>query len=393
MFSTYFTAIENPVDTYFLIDASNDVPVYDLERIKEFVNQHGRTFGVSGKKRVSVYAYATASRLYLPIKDGDSVERLTSAVNKVTNSGEMRSITNVLKTVKEDIVKDTSGKGIGKLVVIFIAGSVSPLEVFSMKSESENLRKLGAQVVAVGIGTKVNKNDVLSLVQDKADASNVPVVDQLPSVTSLLSDALKNAQKVSEKIDLAFFIGVDSNNAVQDFSLGKQLAIGFLEKLDVSLSKIRIGLVVFGANARVYLRFVGTQDKDQVKRIFEGLATPQPGLGLVKALELGSKEIFNERYGARTDVPKTAFIITNNFNDIRSKDASEALRKQGVRIVATVLGGSNRVTYVSDIATADRGVIKVENDNAIRKAINSMITALLPGMLNSSIWPSYHGSS
>lgn len=373
--------IENPVDTYYLIDASVDVRKSFLDAMKGFVAWQGKVIGISKDKRMSVYSYGKTPRLLLAVKDGTSVDRLKDAVDKIANTREPRKVAEALKRVKDSIASEGQRSNIGKVVVTFITGDIMPFDLLNSKSEADELRRLGTAVFVVAIGPKVNKIDALSIVKDKENLADADNVQQLPYATAKLSDVIKNAQKVSGEVDVGFIWGVDGPGAEQDFSNEKWLILKLLDKLDVASDRIKVGLIIYGVNARLIMRFDEAKNKGEIIKAIESLSPPQPGLGLGRALELGRLELFNERYGARRGKPKTAFVISNYFDDARAKESAEGLRKQDVRIVAILTGDSGRAGYINDIANVDRGVITFGKGDDLQQTVNTMVAALLPGEL------------
>ena len=357
-----------------------DVSDVALEKMKDFVKEQGKVIGISSDKRASVMAFGTTPQTYLPINDGTSLARMQRAVDKVTNTGESRVISEAVKALKGSIAAVGSKGNVGRVGVVFIAGKISQFDLTRLQSETAALQRYGMELFFIAVGSKVKDQEIASIARKKGNLAHVSSVDQLADAMSDLSAAIKNSEKVSEELDLGIVIGVDRENADSDFRLGKQLLIELLDKLDVSSTKIRLGLILYGASARTILRLDRTLSKDQIKREIEALSTPQPGSTLAQALDISRNDLFLERNGARRGVPKTALILSNSFDDPRSKDAAESLRKQGIRVVATVLGDNDRVKLIGDIASAYKGTVRLAKDDDIPTAVNTLSVAILPGM-------------
>eukprot|EP00112_Aurelia_sp_Birch-Aquarium-sp1_P005724 Seg1649.2 transcript_id=Seg1649.2/GoldUCD/mRNA.D3Y31 product="Collagen alpha-4 chain" protein_id=Seg1649.2/GoldUCD/D3Y31 len=373
--------ITRPVDVFYLIDSSKYVSSDTLKEMKDFVIEQGNVYNVSRDGvRISVMSYSDTLKTYLAVGQGVNMDLVKGAVGKVTESSKPRNVEKALKSMKDVIQNGRDGvrKEAGKVVVLLIAGRNERSGFNELRKEAGDLRRVGADIAVIAIGSDVNKDEIKSVVATPSEIVRVPTADRLNTVTANISDRVSGAQLMSDPLDLGFVIGASEPSADKDFKLGKYFMKEILKKLDVSPDKSRVGLIVFGSDARIVFRLDTVRDKDNAIRAIEGLRMPGNGNALEKAIGFSRTYMFSELYGARRGIPKTLVVLTNKNSNSAEKSEVDKLKTDGVKVVVVSLGKNVVDETTKTLATSSKDFVKVSSKDDLRNVIKEAVSSLLP---------------
>ena len=378
----YFLGVTKPVDLFFLIDNSKYVSVNALQNMKDFVTEQGNVYKLSRDGvRISVMSYSDTLKIYLAVGKGTNMDLVKAAVGKVTESSKARHAEKALQSMKEIIQNGRDGirQKAGKVVVLLIAGRNERSGFNELRKEAEDLRRLGADIAVITIGSDVNENEIESVVTAPSEIIRVPSADRLSDATANISDAVSGAQTISDPLDVGFVIGASGSSADKDFKLGKEVIREMVKKLDVSADKTRVGLVVYGSDPNFVFRLDTVTDKDNAIRAIEGLRMPGDGNALNKAIDLSRRYMFSESYGARRGIPKTLVVLMNKNAKSAEESEVDKLKTDGVKVVVVSLGKNVADETTTKLATSSKDFVKVSSKEDLRSGVKQAVSSLLPG--------------
>ena len=364
-----------------MVDTSKYVSSDALQKMKAFIVEQARMYKMSSSVRISVISYNNISRTYLPIGQDTGVEAVQRALGKVTKTDNPRQAEKALNSLKDVISNRREGvrQEAGKVVVLLIAGRNERSGFDELRKEANDLRRVGADIAVIAIGSNVNEGEVKSVAATPSDIVRVPTADRMKDATANISDAVNDAQKLAEPVDIGFLIGVNGPSADKDFELGKDVIIDLLNKVDVSPDKGLVGLIVYGPNARIVLRFDMVNNRDDAIRAVKGLRIPGEGYALEKAIGLSRRDLFSELYGARNGIPKTLVILLNTNANSAERSQVERLKADGVKVVVISLGKIVPDDTTKNVATSSTDFVKVGSKEDLRAGARKAVSALLPG--------------
>lgn len=379
-----FVETGEPVDMFFVIDTSRGVTAEDLRKMKDFVLKQADVYKPSDKgARMSVITYADRAAMQLPVNRGTSIGALRNALGSVGLSGRQRRVESGLELAKDTIVNKRDGveDDRGKVVVLMVGGRSDPAGLGSIKVQGDALRRAGAKTVVIGVGGELDESALTSGAKDAESFVRVKPGGDLLDATPTISSAVKDAAKTSVAIDMVFILGATGSNAEKDFNLGKRAVVEMLKKLDVSRDKARVGLILYGKRASIVMRLDSLKDGESPVSIVEQIRAPgEAGFGLSEALNFARNFVLSERYGARRNVPKTAVVFVNRDIDEASKLAADALRQDGVKIIAVSLGAQDSRDSLKGITGSDDDVARITKEGDIEEALTKKRgSSLLPG--------------
>ena len=378
----YLLGVTKPVDLFYLIDNSKYVSGDALQKMKDFVTEQGNIYKVSRDGvRISVMSYSDALKTYLAVGKGFNMNLVKEAVGKVTDSSKPRHVEKALQSMKEIIQngRDGTREKAGKVVLLLIAGRSERSGFDELRKEAEDLRRVGADIAVIAIGSDVNEDEIKSVATTPSVIIRVPTADRLKDATANISDAVNGAQTISDPLDVGFVIGANGPSASKDFKLGKDVVIEMVRKLDVAPDKSRVGLVVYGSDASFVFRLDTVRDKDNAIRAIEGLRMPGDGNALDKAIDLSRRYMFSGLYGARRGTPKILVLLLNKNVNSAEKSEVEKLKSDGVKMVVVSLGRHVADETTKNLATSSKDLVKVSSKEDLRSGVKQAVSSLLSG--------------
>ena len=370
------------MDIFYLIDHSQYVSSDTLRQMKTFVIEQGKLYNVSEEGvRISVMSYSDTLKTYLAVGQGVNMDSVRGAVAKITGSSKPRNAEKALQSMKEIIQNSRDGirQKAGKVVVLLIAGRNERSGFNELRKEAEDLRRVGADIAVIAIGSDVNVDEIKSVTTTPSDIVRVPTADRLNDATANISDTVSGAQTISDPLDVGFVIGASGASADKDFKLGKDVIKEMVRKLDVAADKSRVGLIMYGSDASLIFRLDTVRDKDSAIRAIEGLRLPGDGNALSKAIDLSRRYMFSESYGARRGIPKTLVVLMNKNANSAERSEVEKLKTDGVKVVVVSVGKNIADGTTKDLATSSNDFVKVSSRDDLRTGVKVAVSSLLPG--------------
>ena len=360
-----------------------------IRNMKEFVSTQARVFPVSNSKaRISLLSYGEKTSKLLPINEGSSVMALRLALNKITQGMGLRYVGGVLAVVR-DIVsnkKDGIRAGAKKVFVLFIAGRDLKSDAAELTKQSEELRRLGVGLVVIALGPFVKKSDIEAMGMKSGNILYSETDAEIMSKLSGISQIVAAIEKKREQIDVVFIIGSSRNDDATQFELGKKIMVGIVKHLDVSPYGVRIAIIVYGTDARIFLQLDRSTSKENVIKTISGLTLPLGGDGLGKAIDLSRKEIFAvEANGTRTGVPKAAIVFVTRDIDVPASIAFVMLAQDNVKVKAIALSSSIGLDSLRSVSSTPKDAVLIASEGDLAQVLPRLVGSLVPGWYSSCI--------
>ena len=366
------------------MDTSRGITSELLSRMKNFVLQQNDIYKVSDVgARFSLISYADRGVMQLPLNRGTSIAAVRNALNSIGLTGRQRRVESGLQVVRDVIVNKRDGvqEDRGKVIVLMVGGKSDQFGLPSIKSEADELKRAGAKVVVMGIGLDLDETALKSAASKPETFVAIKSEGHLLVATPSISDAIKHAGRLPMIVDLGFVLGADGPNAEKDFALGKEVIKAVLKRLLVSKDMARVGLIVYGKRADIVLRLDQISNTDTALKLVDRMRTPEKGFALSNAITMARNNLFNSAAGARQEVPKTMMIFVNRDIDRSSKLAAEALKQDGVKIVALWIGSKDATDSLESITTNDQDILRIDDAYSIKRVAVRPASFLLPGKL------------
>ena len=162
-------------------------------------------------------------------------------------------------------------------------------------------------------------------------------------------------------VDIAFVVDSSGSISKSNYRKIKAFVKHVARSFGVSPTESRAGIVVYSTSASVKAHFGQYLTIDEFVVAVDRLPHERGYTRIDKALKVASTQLFPR---ARQDVPKIAMVLTDGEQTkspdaVGLKEASEPLRRAGVRIVAFGIGKRVNVRELRLIVERDEDVIRV----------------------------------
>ena len=173
-------------------------------------------------------------------------------------------------------------------------------------------------------------------------------------------------------MDVAFV--VDSSGSIKDthYKIEKDFINQVASSLNISSGHSRAAIVLFSTNAEVKATFGQYNDIDNFKEVVNKLPHFKKTTRIDRALDVADKEVFSQ---IRQDVTKLAIVLTDGVQDKDAKklsEASEPLRKKGVRVLAVGIGGGVSEAELRLMVDSPNDVVHSADFNELKLKVDSI---------------------
>ena len=324
--------------------------------------------------------YDNTAKVLLTVEQGSSISALKLALDQVRSTDRQRNIVSALRLVQERIGRKEDGlrDHVAKVLVVFLNGRSAAPSKDEIKSQLNKLGQLGVHLVVIGIGSNVAKEDAKDLVSRPENLVLVKEPEEIFGASPVIS-TVATSGGVSREMEVGFILGADGPNSVTDFALGRKAVQRIIDKLDIGVGKVQVGLAVYGNEEGLFLKLSPENNRDTVIRTIENVALPNDESSKETSIELSSNDIYNKLFEGKDGVAKTAVIFVNGFIDNSVRNAVQRLQSKGVKIIGVALGEQSNVELIRPIARA--GAFKVGGIKDFGKDIKPIVSAIIPGEL------------
>ena len=160
---------QTPVDLAFIVDSSGIIGTKNYLKEKHFIKQLARSLGVApGQSRAALVLYSDAATLKAGFDQYPTLEEFHKSVDDLPYEGGSTRIDLALEKANQEVFPQAR-KGVPKIAILITDGKQTKTAYSKgLREASEPLRKAGVRVLAVGVGSGVDL-DELRLVTESDD--------------------------------------------------------------------------------------------------------------------------------------------------------------------------------------------------------------------------------
>ena len=157
------------MDLAFIVDSSASIQEINYQKEKEFVKQLAHSFGVAqGQSRAALVLYSTSPSIKVAFDQYQTLEEFHKAVDQLPYEKGLSRIDLALEKASQEIFPQARKSVPNIVILITAAKQTQAADSKGLKEASEPLRRAGVRVLAVGIGSGVDP-DELRLVTESDD--------------------------------------------------------------------------------------------------------------------------------------------------------------------------------------------------------------------------------
>ncbi|XP_078098451.1 collagen alpha-6(VI) chain-like isoform X2 [Mustelus asterias] len=352
-------------DIFFLIDGSGSISPENFQDLKRFLVDIMKVFSIgTDQVRVGVVQYADNPRVevgstqYAHKMELERVIRQIVQVGGGTNTG--RALTYMKNFIGE---AEKSRKTRVRRFLITVTDGKSQDDVTTPAVE---LQKQGVTVYAVGVGV-ANKNE-LQLIAGADE--RVFYTDNFDALTNMQNGIVrdicsKEACSKLDQADVIFLVDGSGSIAPTDFLLMKKFINVFLNKTNIGLDKVQIGLIQFSSNPKLEFQLGAHSTKAKARRAISDMQQLGGGTLTGQALSY-TADYFDTARGGRPGIPQYLIVITDGEAQDEVLQPAKAMRDKGITVFAVGVFNANSTQLLEMGGSWDK-VYYVENFELLEK--------------------------
>ncbi|PFX28712.1 Collagen alpha-3(VI) chain [Stylophora pistillata] len=350
---------DEKLDLVFLLDGSTSITNTEFQDAKLFIKKLYSNFPIGEySTHVGLVVFGEGSQTIFDLIEYTDKETLNVKLNLISKSNSSGNfLGRGLKTVKKSIY-DVSARPGGHQVLVVIAAGTSQDDV---NAPSRDLRDEGVRIFCVGVGNKVDVNQLQYVVtaperehlatasSDNLDTLLGPVVQ---NIRRDITETVVPLKLTDVKMDLVFLLDVNSNNFRRDqFSNVLNSIKSTYAPFVIGNEKTRIGVLAYDEHIHTMIpmgQYPSQQSLDIA--IDEILTSPSSGESLLgQGLVAVKSQLF---YGKpRPEVPKILVVISGGKSKDNVMGPSKVLKELNVTIFCIGVGQNVDRSELEAIAT------------------------------------------
>lgn len=195
------------MDLAFIIDSSGSIGRTNYQKEKNFVKEVAKSFGVGpGQSQAAMVLYSNSASVQAQFGQYSTTADFAKAVDGLPYERGLTRIDKALDLAATDVFSKAR-EGVPKIALLITDGTQTPAaDAKDLKEASEPLRKAGIRVLAVGVGSGVDA-DQLRLITENDD--DVVIADDfqdlLLKLRNLTSKACDLAGEYRSKVDVCLW--------------------------------------------------------------------------------------------------------------------------------------------------------------------------------------------
>ena len=158
------------MDVAFILDSSGSIGRTNYLKQKEFVKQVARSFGVApGQSQAAMVLYSSTASVQARFGQYATAEEFAKAVDALPYERGRTRIDMALDLASTDIFP-AARPDVPKIAILITDGKQTQAkDAKNLKEASDPLRKAGVRVLAVGIGSGVDADELRSITETDED--------------------------------------------------------------------------------------------------------------------------------------------------------------------------------------------------------------------------------
>ncbi|KAM9851920.1 collagen alpha-6(VI) chain-like [Aulostomus maculatus] len=343
---------EKFADIFFLVDSGINPAQFQQVRsiLVRLVNQLNIR---ASAHRLGLAQYSQDVKVEFLLNAHQTKEEALNAVKRVRQRklqpGEPRNLGSALEFANAAFFTTDAGgraeQGYRQILVV-LSGKDSDDEVYI---QSRRIKSEGITVVGMSVGASMQE---ISLVATPpyAYSSISNAVPELRKISEMKEEQISQFGdcKAAKIADIVFIIDESGSIGTANFQLVRQFLHTIVNGLEISPSRVRVGIVMYRdqPTAQVYLNTF--KDKTDLLNFIKILPYHGGGTNTGAALKFTLEQVFTKERGSRKDlgVQQVAVVITDGKSQDDVSNAAADLRRFNVTIYAVGIKGADQVQLV-----------------------------------------------
>ncbi|CAJ1063129.1 collagen alpha-6(VI) chain isoform X2 [Xyrichtys novacula] len=339
---------ERFADIFFLIDSG--VSNTDFQQVRSLLTRLSNQLNIGANAyRLGLAQYGQDVKVEFLLNAHQTREETLNAVKRFRQrrlqANERRNLGGALQHASANFfTKEQGGRadlGFRQFLVV-LSGKDSDDEVYRA---SRLIKSLGVSVVGISLGASLTEMRYISTPPYIYQSISQAGVPQLKTIFERQEkeSVLSGDCKAAKLADIVFIVDESGSIGTPNFQLVRAFLRSVVSGLEVSRSKVRVGIVTYNdrPTAQVYLD--SFNDKTELLNFIKILPYHGGGTNTGAAVNFTRDHLFTKARGSRKDkgVQQVAVVITDGESQDDVSRAAADLRRAGVTVYAVGVQNAN----------------------------------------------------
>ncbi|XP_076097610.1 collagen alpha-5(VI) chain-like isoform X1 [Mytilus galloprovincialis] len=357
-------------DIVFVLDASSSIGTIDFQKQLDFVKNTVRQFTVGPTStQFSVLSFSDQVYKEFKLNQYSTKTSVISAISKIKfHTGTTNTHLALNQVTNDSFSIANGGRQDAAQIVIFLTDGQSTYPPQTLQA-AKNLHKAGPEVIAIGVGSGANTNELTQIATDNNHVFQVANFDALATLqTSLEKTACKTNECRGAKADIVFLLDSSSSEGSTNFETQLQFVSNFSSRFFIGPDAVQIGLATFSSNPQNQFWLNTYSNLSDVLNALQNVPYTQGGTNTAEALSFAKNSSFTKAHGARDGIPKVLIVLTDGQSQSPPDTAIQArnLHKTDIKVISIGIGSSVNKDELITIATDPGHAFTVANFSALK---------------------------
>ncbi|ELT92983.1 hypothetical protein CAPTEDRAFT_220507 [Capitella teleta] len=369
-------------DIIFVMDSSGSVGDSNWKLVLQFVQNVVDNLDIgSHATRVGAITYGNRATVNFYLDDYSNKEDINAALGAIRWKDQETNTSGAIRTMEQMFVREKGDRRKAPNVGVVITDGASNRDVNYTIPYANAAKASGIAMFAIGIGDKVNKDELDAIATNTTMVFEVGDFDMLETINSrLVSAACDIPVDCSQNTDIAFVIDSSGSVREENFQKMKDFVNIMIDNLNVDEEQSNVAVVTFSDVAKVRLNLNEYNTRQELKDAIDAIPYDRGTTNTADALRILRNDVFIESNGDVPALKNIAIVLTdggsNKFED--TLEEARLTRQAGINVIS--VGVSNWVNMIElkEMATDpdDLNVFNIESFDVITR-IKSDLKAIL----------------
>ncbi|KAL9966798.1 hypothetical protein ACROYT_G024919 [Oculina patagonica] len=358
-----------PLDVAFLVESSDNMSPRDYQRIKDFVKEASTYLLTNGgEQQVGVILFNNEASIRIKFGQYVSEFDLNQAIDNLPLEKGRAQIDKALQVASTELFTDVGGArpGVQKVAIVLTNGKQPAEEnIEALKDAVSPLHRAGARVIAIGVTSSVDWNELRSITEDAKDVIVSRSCDNLVDKVSYLFKriCLDAAYKQCDGVaDVVFAVHSSGNLTPSNYRKEREFVKRVAATLNIAPGRSRIALILYSNFATAPVRLDEEKTLASFDKLVDGLPHERGVTRIDRALKLARSMFDSNGAITRRGVPKILILLTDGKQtvapDATSLDeAARPLHEADVKIFAVGMGSNVDVQELRAMSVDNQDVL------------------------------------
>ncbi|XP_046575528.1 uncharacterized protein LOC124283588 isoform X2 [Haliotis rubra] len=367
------------MDLVFIVDASGSVGTEHFQEQLQFLKTFISKMPIDeGNVRIGIVVFGTKARVEFTLSRFNTTTEIRDAITAITYDHSNTNVAAALRLTRKRVFTQEGDRDNVTNVAILIADGSPNVNTYYTAQEAQQLRNSGVRLITLTI---TSNPEVFHTFASMLTSDNIISIDnfsQLDSVLSILYSLLCNECQQTY-MDLAFIVDASGSIGAEHFQEQLRFLQTFISKLPIDEGNVRIGIVVFGTEARVEVTLSQFNSRKEILDAISAINYDDTGADVTAALRLTKRRVFTQEGGDRDNITNVAILVAGGSpNEETANITREAkkLKNSEVRLIALAITSNPEVFDTMASRPISDNIISIDSFSQL-DSVRSILYSLL----------------